>query len=180
MSTEWIKQIAVRPDGVYLHSKSNNDDIPFRTWRCDSLTEVYNQEGQLGLDREVLRMLCEYAAIQGDHPSMERYRRCLRSAKATELHGQRAVTLNREYAKLTPEDIKTIWGSDERRTPAAETYRQFAQETENAHYTQLAQLAERLNTKGKNEKRRRGNATGNNPVRHYGQGATRYRPPTRF
>jgi len=144
MSTEWIKQITVRPDGVYLHSKSNNDDIPFHTWKCDSLTEVYDNEGQLGLDREVLRMLCEYATIQGNHPSMERYRCCLRSAKATELHGKRAVALNQEYAKLTPEDIKTIWGSDERRTPAATAYRQFDRETDNAHYTQLAQLAERL------------------------------------
>ena len=144
MSTELIRQVAVLPDGVYLHSKSNNDGRPFHTWKCDSLTEVYRQEGQLGLDREVLRMLCEYATIQGDHPSTERYRCCLRSANATELHGQRAMALNQEYVKLTPEDIKTIWGSEAQRTTAATAYRQFARETDNAHYTQLAQLAERL------------------------------------
>jgi len=137
MSTEWIKQIAVRPDGVYLHSKSNNDDIPFHTWRCDSLTEVYQQEGQRGLDREMVIMLCEYARIVGHHPSMERYRPCLRQANA--LQEQCFAQIRQKHEGLTLEDTVSLYTEYE--TPAAQAYRQFERDARAACYEQLAQLA---------------------------------------
>ena len=55
---------------VYLTSKSSNDDIPYHTWFCESLSRIYSEEGQQGLDREILRMLCEYATLNGTHPSI--------------------------------------------------------------------------------------------------------------
>jgi len=142
MSTELIRQVAVLSDGVYLHSKSNNDDRPFRTWRCDGLTEVYNKEGQRGLDRELVRMLCEYARIDGRHPSMERYRPCVRPGNA--LWRRRFEAIQREYAKLAPEDAATIHNPEGQRTPAAQAYRQFEQDTQEALYGKLAQLAARV------------------------------------
>ena len=142
MSTELIRQVAVLPDGVYLNSKSNNDDRPFHTWRCDGLSEVYQREGQRGLDREMVRMLCEYARIDGRHPSMERYRPCVRPGHA--LWERRFAALQREYAKLSPEDAATIHNPEGQRTPAAQAYRQFEHDTDEALYGKLALLAARV------------------------------------
>jgi hypothetical protein len=140
MSTEYIRQVAVGKDGsVFLNSKSDNDDQPYQLWKCDSLTEIYKNEGQRGLDREIVRILCEYAAIKGSHPSVERYRPCLLarghfSAGHTE-------TLNAEYAKLTPEDLATQWLPQERQTDAMREYHQFSDKERDKYYTALAGCA---------------------------------------
>jgi len=144
MAAEWIRQVIVRPDGVYLNSKSNNDDRPYRSWKSDSLTEIYQNEGQRGLDREIVRMLSEYAQIKGTHASMERYRPCLLAGK--QFLVKRIEKLNAEYAKLTPEDIATIWLPDERKTDAAKAYRQFSKSEDDRYYTRLAEHAAPLET----------------------------------
>lgn len=88
MGTELIRSVTVQKNNVYLTSKSNNDDQPYRFWHCESLSEVYRKEGHPGLDREVIRMLCEYAQLVGNHKSIARYRSALRSKKATQIHQQ--------------------------------------------------------------------------------------------
>ena len=139
MSTELIHQVTVRPDGVYLNSKSNNDDHPFRTWKCDSLTEVYNQEGQRGLDREVVRMLCEYATIRGHHPSMERYSYCLMARGHFGIdHVARA---NAEYDKLTPFDLATQHLPDKQKSAAMKAYLAFEAAENDRYYAELASIA---------------------------------------
>ena len=65
MSTEYIRAVSIRRGQVYLTSKSSNDDVPYHAWHCESLSKVYGEEGQPGLDREILRMLCEYAVLKG-------------------------------------------------------------------------------------------------------------------
>ena len=140
MSNELIRQVAVRPDGVYLHSKSNNDDLPFRMWKCDSLTAVYDCEGQRGLDREMVIMLCEYARIDGHHPSIERYRPCLRQSNV--LQEQCFAQIRQKHAGLTLEDTVSLYTEHE--TPAAQAYRQFERDARAACYEQLAQLAAQL------------------------------------
>jgi len=139
LSTEWIRQIAVRTDGVYLHSKSNNDDRPYRTWRCDGLTEVYNREGQLGLDREVVRMLCEYAEIRGHHPSMERYSYCLMARGHFGI--DHVARLDAEYDKLTPLDLETHYLPDEQKSAAMKAYLAFSAAEHNRYYAELASIA---------------------------------------
>ena len=79
MSTEYIREVNIREGKVYLTSKSSNDDIPYHTWFCESLSRIYSEEGQQGLDREILRMLCEYATLNGTHPSITRYRHALKA-----------------------------------------------------------------------------------------------------
>ena len=74
MSTELINRITVKKDGVYVSSHSSNDTSPYHSWRCRGLSEIYAVEGQKGLDREVIRMLYEYAELRGSHKSLERYR----------------------------------------------------------------------------------------------------------
>jgi hypothetical protein len=139
MGTELIKAVFVRPDGVYLHSKSDNDDLPYRIWKCDGLSDVYKNGGQQGLDREIVRMLCEYAKIQGNHASMERYRPCL-LARGHFGVGH-ANKLDAEYEKLTPEDIAAIHLPEERQTAGAKAYMAFRRIEENRYYTDLAGCA---------------------------------------
>lgn len=141
MSTELIKAIYVKSDGVYLYSKSNNDNRPFDTWKCDSLTDVYNNEGQRGLDIEIIRMLCEYAQIQGRHPSMERYRYCLAVKNLVGINF--AKKIKAEYEKLTSTDIATIWLPEDQQTTKAKEYREFSNNERNKYYAQLAELADR-------------------------------------
>ena len=139
MGTELIRGVFVRPDGVYLNSKSDNDDRPFNTWKCDSLTDIYRQEGQPGLDREIVRMLYEYAQIQGAHSSVERYRPCLREWG---IHSRPFVqAISAEYDRLTQEDKNTVWLPDEKKTDAAKAYEQYRRKAEDDMYTRLAQLA---------------------------------------
>jgi hypothetical protein len=139
VSTEWIQKITVKPDGVYLFSKNNNDKRPYQSKKCYSLTEVHSREGRAGLDREVMRMLREYAVIRGHHPSVERYRPCLSALKTLEKAFIR--TLGEEYAKLTPADKATAWSSEERQTDGAKAYTAFRKNAENELYTKLAALA---------------------------------------
>ena len=139
MSTEYIKAVYVRHDGVYLHSKSSNDDRPFRIWKCDGLTDVYQNDGQTGLDREMVRMFSEYAAINGDHPSVERYCPCLRDGAA--LREAFNESIQQEYIKLTSEDIASVWFTEGRQTAGARAYKDFRRNAENDLYTKLAQFA---------------------------------------
>jgi len=145
MATEWIRQVIVKPDGVYLHSKSNNDDLPYRVWKSDSLTETYQNEGHRGLDREVVRMLCEYAEIKGNHPSMTRYRPCLREGLAIREAFHQSI--KQAYQKMTSKDIASIWFTDDKPTAGAKEYHAFRREAENELYTKLADLAVALPVK---------------------------------
>lgn len=49
MSTELIKSITVKKDGVYLSSHSSNDTAPFHSWYCKSLSEIYRTQNLLSL-----------------------------------------------------------------------------------------------------------------------------------
>ena len=75
MSTELINRITIKKDGVYLSSHSSNDTSPFHSWRCGGLSDIYVAEGQKGLDREVIRMLYEYAELRGSHKGKRRENR---------------------------------------------------------------------------------------------------------
>lgn len=51
------------------------------------------REGQPGLDREILRMLCEYAVLKGHHPSLERYRHALEAPEKEKIFQETAQAL---------------------------------------------------------------------------------------
>ena len=139
MGTELIRAVYIRPDGVYLNSKSNNDDRPFHDWKSDSLTDVYQNEGQQGLDREMVRMFYEYASIRGKHPSVTRYWPCMNSWGTL---GEPFVkTIRAEYEKLSPEDKATVGFPKEKQTDGAKAYEAFRRNTENELYTRLSQQA---------------------------------------
>lgn len=107
MSTEYIQAVSIREGQVYLTSKSNNDDLPYHTWHCEGLSKVYKEEGQLGLDREILRMLCEYAVLKGSHPSIAKYREALEAPESEEIFQEAIRASNAAYSLLSPEDKNT-------------------------------------------------------------------------
>ena len=47
-----------------------NDTSPTIHGGVRGLSEIYDAEGQKGLDREVIRMLYEYAELRGTHKSL--------------------------------------------------------------------------------------------------------------
>jgi len=139
MDKELIRQIKLKPDGVYIYSKADRDDDMFRFWKSDVLTDVYAKEGQRGLDREVVRMLCEYAEISGKHPSMERYRPCLLA------RGHFSIflcnILDNEFDKLSPADIRTVSLPKEKQTEMAREYNETKRDELKVYYTVLAGCA---------------------------------------
>lgn len=140
MGVELIRAVHIEPDGIYLKTKSINDGCPFRKWKSDFLTVTYIKEGLQGLDREIVKMLCNYARVHGNHHSITRYRPCL--GECGNLHADLITLLNAEYAKLSPEDLKTLWFKPECRSAGMQAYDAFKRDAENKYYSELAQLAE--------------------------------------
>ncbi|GHU58590.1 hypothetical protein FACS1894133_3630 [Clostridia bacterium] len=139
MGLEYIKKIAVKPDGVYLNTKSNNDSIPFRWVKIDSLTNIFEKEGQKGLDREIVNMLYNYAAIRGDDRSVERYKPCFSQA-AKQIREDFSEWRNSQAAELSSAELDSIRrGQPE--TEKARAYVKNAGEREAAVYERIAGLA---------------------------------------
>lgn len=137
MSTELIKAVLVQADGVYLKSKSVNDDAPFRLWRCNSLSDVLQAEGQTGLDREIFRMLHEYASLSGNHPSLTRYRYALESPRNAHRYKQYLNSVNQKYDQLSEADRRTFYDCP---TQQAKAYWKFDQEQLSLWYAWQANL----------------------------------------
>ena len=102
MSTEYIQAVSIRQGRVYLTSKSSNDDVPYHAWHCESLSKVYGEEGQPGLDREILRMLCEYAVLKGQDPSIKRYRHARRHPRKSKSAKRRTRRSRRRMISSRP------------------------------------------------------------------------------
>lgn len=147
MSTELINRITVKKDGVYLSSHSSNDTAPFHSWRCKGLSEVYDAEGQKGLDREVIRMLYEYAQLRGSHKSLDRYRYASDSPEAHAIYKKYSDQINDFYQRLDKADKDSIWSNP---TEKAKAYRQFERDTENKMYSEIAARCSEYDRKYKN------------------------------
>lgn len=126
MSTELINRITVKKDGVYISSHSSNDNSPFRSWRSNSLSEIYNKKGQKGLDREIVDMLLNYCQLRGRHASVERYRRALESPAAKDIQARFVERTNNRFAELSEEERKCFWRGE--RSGKAGEYGVFEQE----------------------------------------------------
>lgn len=137
MSTELIKEICVRDGSVFLCSHSKNDDSPFRHWKCESLTAVYQLEGQTGLDREIFRMLCEYAQLYGSHQSLQRYYYALKAPLASVIKARYHQAVSEKYERLSEADIRSLYVDP---TDLANDYLQFDARQSDLRYTMLAAL----------------------------------------
>ena len=147
MSTELINRITVKKDGVYLSSHSLNDTAPFHSWRCDSLSKIYFAEGQIGLDREIIRMLYEYAELRGTHKSLNRYRYALNSPEARAIHQRYTDLINDRYEQMDKADQDTIWYKP---TEKAKEYNAYESDMRNKMYSELAKKSGEYEQKHKN------------------------------
>lgn len=144
MSTELINRITVKKDGVYVSSRSSNDTSPYHSWRCKGLSEIYAAEGQKGLDREVIRMLYEYAELRGSHKSLDRYR----YAKDAPAIYQRFIDqIDERYEGLDEADQKTVWYKP---TEKAKEYRAYEREMREKMYSEIAERCGEYDRKHKN------------------------------
>lgn len=147
MSTELINRITVKKDGVYLSSHSSNDTAPFHSWRCKGLSEIYAAEGQKGLDREIIRMLYEYAELRGSHRSVERYRYAMNSPEAHAIYKRYTDQIDNRYESMEEADRDSVWYKT---TEKAKEYRAFEREMRGKMYSEIAARCEEYDRKHKN------------------------------
>lgn len=147
MSTELINRITVKKDGVYLSSHSSNDNIPFHSWRCEGLSAVYAAEEQKGLDREIVRMLYEYAQLSGSHSSLDRYRYVLKAPEAHAIYKKYGDQINDRYERLDEADRKTVWYKP---TEKAKEYKAFERDMRDKMYSEIAAKCEEYDKKHRN------------------------------
>lgn len=147
MSTELINRITVKKDGVYLSSHSSNDTAPFHSWRCKGLSEVYAAEGQKGLDREIIRMLYEYAELRGTHKSLERYRYAKDAPEAYAIYRRYTDQIDDRYEQLDKADKESVWCKP---TEKAKEYRAFESDMQEKMYLEIATRCEEYDKKHRN------------------------------
>lgn len=146
MSIELINRITVKKDGVYLSSHSSNDTAPFRSRRFGGLSEAYAAEGQAGLDREVIRMLYEYAQLRGSHRSLERYRYAKDAPAAHAIYKKYTDLIDERYEQMDKADQDSVWRNPSEK---AKEYRAFEREMCDKMYTEIAELCVEYDQKQK-------------------------------
>lgn len=135
MSAELIDRIEIREDGIYLSSHlSGNTDIA-RIWRCEELSEAYKNEGQKGLDREMVNILFEYAQLGAYHKSMARYHNVLKLPEVLEI--------KKQYFH----QIDAYYESSDKPSKA----RQYEREMRSKMYSEIAKRCEEYDRKQKNK-----------------------------
>ncbi len=96
MSSELIDRITIKKDGVYISTHSSNDSLPYTSVKVDSLTKTYNENGQRGLDKEIIDMCFSYCELRGNHKSIIPYFRAINKA----MDDQNFIDIIKEYQKL--------------------------------------------------------------------------------
>ncbi|NBH15294.1 hypothetical protein D3Z36_14175 [Lachnospiraceae bacterium] len=147
MSTELINRITVKKDGVYVSSHSSNDTSPYHSWRCKGLSEVYAAEVQKGLDREVVRMLYEYAQLRGSHKSLDRYRYATDSPQAHEIYKRYTDQIDDRYEQMDKADQDSVWYKP---TEKAKEYRAYEREMRDKMYSEIADRCGEYDRKHRN------------------------------
>lgn len=140
MSYELINRITIKRDGVYISSHSNNDDHPYYSHRIDSLSKVYAEEGQKGLDREIVRILHESGQLRGTHESLAPYYYTMESPKGRKIYEKYIGMINERFNSLSKDVQDDVRGLKD--TKEANEFRQYEQEIRKRMYSEIAELCE--------------------------------------
>lgn len=122
MSRELINRITVKKDGVYLSTHSSNDSAPYYSHRNDRLSDIYAAEGRKGLDREVIRLLYEYAELRGSHKSLDRYRYAKDAPEALAIYKQYTDQIDDRYEQMNQADQDSVWHKPTEKARAFNAY----------------------------------------------------------
>ena len=77
MGRELINRVSVKKDGVYISTHSSNDTAPFTSYKNNRLTKAFIQDGQKGLDKELLSWGFDYVEFVGRHKSIAPYKKAI-------------------------------------------------------------------------------------------------------
>lgn len=77
MGIELINRITIKKNAVYLSHKSINDSDIFHSSEQSRLTKIYQTKGRKELDKEIMKMLTDYAQLRGKHKSIIPYQKVL-------------------------------------------------------------------------------------------------------
>lgn len=138
MGMELINRITVKKDGVYLSTHSSNDNCPYHSVRIEHLSEVYKTEGQKGLDREIICMLLNFAALRGNHHSIARYKYAYQHPDTHNICEKYTLLKNECYDKLSDEDKRCDWRFD-----PPETVKKYLAENAALDYKKYTEIAEK-------------------------------------
>ena len=84
MGLEYINRISYKKDGVYVSTKSSNDDMPYHVIKLDDVSETYLTEGKEKADLELAKMFMDYCEPRGSHKSVQKFRALYNSQKLTD------------------------------------------------------------------------------------------------
>ena len=148
MSRELINRITVKKDGVYLSTHSSNDSAPYYSHRNDRLSDIYAAEGRKGLDREVIRLLYEYAELRGSHKSLDRYRYAKDAPEALAIYKQYTDQIDDRYEQMDQADQDSVWHKP---TEKARAFNAYERRMRHGMYSVIAARCEEYD---KNQKSR--------------------------
>lgn len=148
MSRELVNRITIKKDGIYISSHSNNDTAPFCSRRSKRLSEIYDNEGQKGLDREIICMLYEYWELRGSHKSLDRYRYAIDGLQAEKIYKKYSDMIDARYESLGEADKETVWYKP---TEKAKEYQAFERDMKQKMYAEIAERCEEYDKKCKME-----------------------------
>ena len=140
MSRELINRISIKKDGVYVSTHSSNDNEPYHSVKIKSLTDIYNQKGQKGLDREIIDMMFDFIELRGSHHSLQKYLYAYNSKYADKLYKEYTDKVNYYYDKLSEEDKNSLWLSN--KTKNAEVFLLHNNHLRNNMYDKIARKCE--------------------------------------
>ena len=112
------------------------------------MSEIYVAEGQKGLDREVIRMLYEYAELRGSHKSLERYRYAKDAPAARAVYQKYMDKIDDCYGQMDEADQKSVWYKP---TEKAKEYRAYEREMREKMYSEIAERCGEYDKKQKNK-----------------------------
>jgi len=146
MGTDYVKQISVRKDGVYLLQKCSDFNFPYEYEKDAALTRAYQEEGQKGLDYAFIeRILAGDFLIKGTHPSVARYLPCLENG--ADIYHDAVDDISCACGKLLLDGDKTLTLPPNRQSKAVKAYHQFSKERMRAACERIANLAGPLTAK---------------------------------
>ena len=112
------------------------------------MSEIYAAEGQKGLDREVIRMLYEYAELRGSHKSLDRYRYAKDAPAARAIYQRFIDQIDDRYGQIDEADQKSVWYKP---TEKAREYRAYEREMQDKMYSEIAERCGEYDKKQKNK-----------------------------
>ena len=112
------------------------------------MSEIYDTEGQKGLDREVIRMLYEYAELRGSHKSLDRYRYAKDAPAARAIYQRFIDQIDDRYGQMDEADQKSVWYKP---TEKAKEYRAYEREMREKMYSEIAKRCGEYDRKQKNK-----------------------------